>query len=450
MKSILLLLVTVFITHTAGAQFTITTGAQLTMTGPTQLTLQNISLINNGSFAAGNSAVRFTGDGPNSIGGTQPIQFGEMEMFKTGNGFVLLLRSISVKDDLLFSAGLLNLNGFNIDLGTTGMLINENDSSRVIGANGGELLFNVNLNAPVQVNPGNLGLFITTTHNLGNITIHRGHKAQINNIGNTSSIQRYYELLPINNADLNATLAFRYFDGELNNLPENSLSLFASDDAVSWKVLGFDTRNTSAHFIEKTRIGSLGRLTLFNDETALPVRFSSIIARCENNAVEVHWTTAQEQNIDHYSVDRTEDGNHWNAIGQLPSTGNVATETSYRFRDNSPVQNAYYRIAEYDLAGKIQYSNPVHSFCTPPDGFHVFPNPVRDKLFINLVSANSSTALLRLFDAKGALLKQQAVNILRDSNHLVLDMNGLPKGVYQVSVEWNNGHMKKTVPVVKE
>jgi hypothetical protein len=437
MKLILLLLVTVFAAHAALAQFTITTGAQLSMTGPTQLTLNNTSFINHGSFAAGTGTVSFTGNGPNSIGGSQPVQFSELEINKSSNAFVLLLRPIAITSDLLFNTGILNLNSFNADLGTTGIIINENESGRVTGPDGGEVLFNVNLNAPADANPANLGLFITTAQNLGNVTIHRGHKPQVNNTGNVTGIQRYYEIVPANNAALNATLAFRYLDGELNNLPENSLSLFESDDNIKWKNLGVDTRNPTANFVEKNGISALGRLTLFNANLVLPVHFIAISANCENN-------------IQHYSIERSEDGNTWAAIGRLPSGLTGAAENSYTFRDNAPLQNGQYRVSQVDLNGAANYSSIVRGSCAPADLFTVFPNPVHGKLFINIVAASNSTALIQLFDSKGALVKQQADNIRGNANQLMIDMGGLPKGMYHLSVQWNKGQTKRTVQVVKD
>ena len=145
MKSILLFLVSVFTTDAALAQLAITQGAQLSMAGPVQLTLNNTSLINNGSFAAGASTVRFTGNGPSSTGGSRVLQFHELEVNKTANAFVLLLRPINIAEDLRFISGLLNLNSFNANLGSTGVIMNESDSARVIGANGSEILLMLTL-----------------------------------------------------------------------------------------------------------------------------------------------------------------------------------------------------------------------------------------------------------------------------------------------------------------
>jgi hypothetical protein len=44
-------------------------------------------------------------------------------------------------------------------------------------------------------NPANLGIFITSDKNLGNVTIRRGHQSQPNISGSGNSILRYYDIL---------------------------------------------------------------------------------------------------------------------------------------------------------------------------------------------------------------------------------------------------------------
>ena len=45
------------------------------------------------------------------------------------------------------------------------------------------------------------------------------------------------------------------------------------------------------------------------------------------------------------------------SLALAPAAGNSNSERSYSFTDNDPVQNNYYRIAEYDLDGKSQFTS---------------------------------------------------------------------------------------------
>ena len=225
MKINCLLFLSFIFASASSAQLAITPGAEFTISGNMQLTLQDFGLINNGRFNEGNSKVSFTGNTSSLISGSQPLQFHELEMNKANNSSVLLQRAIGIGQRILFSSGFLDLNGFDIELGNTGSLDGEKENSRVIGSGGGEILSRANLNSPAESNPGNLGCLISSNQNLGSVTIKRGHRLQAG-VGLVSSIFRYYEIIPANNAALNAALRFNYFDGELNGLNENNLILF--------------------------------------------------------------------------------------------------------------------------------------------------------------------------------------------------------------------------------
>jgi Secretion system C-terminal sorting domain len=449
MKSKLLILLPLLSAFTLSAQLAITTGTQFSLTGNTQLTLQNTDLVNNGNFTTGSSMTSFTGNAASSVSGSQPVQFFEMEMNKTNNTSVSLQRPIAVSKRILFTAGFLNLNGFNTDLGSTAFLDGEQENSRVTGTGGGQLLFTTTLNAPVGANPANLGAVISSGQNLGNVTIKRGQRSQAG-FGTGSSILRFYDIVPANDVNLNATLRINYFDGELNGLDENSLVVFKSDDTVRWSGLGFSSRSTASNFVEKTGISSFSRWTLSSANNALPVRFILFNANCEGNKVLLTWKTAQEQNSSHFNIESSADGISWAVTGNLPAAGNSSNESSYSFTDNNPVQNGFYRIAEYDLNGNAQYSSILRSSCSTADGFRLWPNPVHEQVYINIVTGNQSQAIIKVLDSKGALVKMQRSSLLQGSNQLSVDMKTLANGIYEVAVGWNDGQMNKTVRVLKE
>jgi Secretion system C-terminal sorting domain len=451
MKSKVLILLPLLWTVTLSAQLTITPGAQFSVFSDTKLTLQNTDLINNGNLLlATTSPVSFTGDASSFIAGDQVVRFFKLEINKSGNQSVSLHKTISIGSGVFFVSGFLDLNGFDLDLETTAHLDGEREGSRVIGSNGGTVVFPTNLNVPTSANPGNLGIFISSDQNLGNITIRRGHQAQLNGNGLSNSILRYYDIIPANNTNLNATLRFNYFDGELNGINENSLVLFKSDDAINWSAQGFTSRDATTNFVEKTGINSFSRWTLSSLNSPLPVGFILFNAKCEGNKVLVTWKTAQEQNSSHFNIERSSDGTHWTVISNLPAAGNSASERSYSFTDNNPVQNANYRIGEYDLDGRVQYTSIVPSSCNMTDRFSLWPNPVHEMVFINIITGNESQAMIKVFDSKGALVKKQTTTVLQGSNQLSVDIRSLANGVYSLHVDWNHGQIQKAIQVIKQ
>lgn len=182
----------------------------------------------------------------------------------------------------------------------------------------------------------------------------------------------------------------------------------------------------------------------------LPLNFISFNAKCEGSKTLLSWKTAQEQNSSHFNIERSADGTTWNVIGTLPAATNSAAERSYAFADNNSLQNIYYRIAEYDLDGRAQYTDTFRSSCNATDVFSVWPNPVHDRILINIVADKASTATIHIFDSKGATVKIQSATVLIGSNQLTVDMNTLAKGIYTVLVHWKNGQIEKSIQVAKQ
>lgn len=436
--------------YTGSAQLTINAGTQFFVAGNMDLTLQNTDLVNNGSFTAAGNVITFTGNASSSIGGSQPIQFNQLSLRKTNNSSVLLQRNIGIGQRITFTSGFFNLNGFDADLGTTGILDGEQESTRITGPNGGAVIFTANLNVPGSANPAGLGVSITSAQNLGTVTIKRGHQSQVNGSGLGNSILRFYDITATNTANLNATLRFRYFDGELNGLNENTIVFFQSQNNINWTDIGLTSRDITANFVEKTSINNFGRFTLFTPGNALPVLFILFNGKCEDNKVLLTWKTAQEQNSGHFNIERSVDGINWTAIGNLPAAGNSSNGHSYSFTDNTPAQNNFYRIAEYNLNGRVQYTGILKSSCNTTDVFSVWPNPVSSTVFISIGAHGESQATIRIFDSKGALVKVQRATVLRGRNLLSADVKSLANGVYSLSVDWDNGQMKKAVQIVKQ
>ena len=251
---------------------------------------------------------------------------------------------------------------------------------------------------------------------------------------------------------VNNTTLFYYIKKDSLQHPFRNFSVVT--DHFTWKIdiLGDKLWDASDRGLFFMSLSDLPGISAADDMAAvvLPVRFISLNANCEKNKVLLTWKTAQEQNSNRFDIERSVDGSHWTVIGNLQAAGNSSIEKTYSFTDNTPLQNNFYRIGEYDLGGRVQYSSILRSSCNTTDVFSVWPNPVHDRIFINIVSGNASQATINIFDSKGALVKTQRTNLLKGSNQLSADIKMLANGVYHLSVNWNNVQMKKTMQLVKQ
>lgn len=182
----------------------------------------------------------------------------------------------------------------------------------------------------------------------------------------------------------------------------------------------------------------------------LPVQFILFNVRCEGNNILINWKTAQEQNSHHFNIERSTDGIRWTVINIQTAAGNSNVERAYSFSDNNPAQQSFYRIAQYDSDGRVQYTSIIKATCDVSDIVKVWPNPVKETVFVNINTNSRSQAIIKVFDNKGALIKIQNTELLSGSNQVNMGMGKLPGGIYQLVIEWGNDQKRKTVQVVKQ
>jgi type IX secretion system substrate protein len=260
---IILLLIGCVIRSSAQASFQLSPGANIKTLNNAFIILDNVHLANNGSFVQGigDGTIRFTGNADVNISGIGVTSFDKLEIAKATNAKITLQQNVGVSGQVNFITGSLDLNNSVLNLGTTGTLIGETEASRIFSFGDGYVQVSNNLNAPVSANPGNLGAILSSTKNLGNVTIRRGHLSQTNVSGTTPGIRRYYDILPDIDNGLKATLRFQYFDIELNGLDESTLELW-KQGKKNWSNVGYSSRSAIDNYVEKTGISTLSRWTL--------------------------------------------------------------------------------------------------------------------------------------------------------------------------------------------
>ena len=421
-------------------------GAIIKTTGGALITLQNMNLDNDGTInqSSGEGKFLFTGAADNTISGLGTTLFDILEIGKTGAAKIALLQNIQVGSVITFTSGLIDLNNNNILLQPSCLLIGESETSRITGTTGGYIEISNSLNAPSAANPGNLGAVITSSQNMGSTIIRRGHQSQTNGYGNGNTIYRYYDITPTNNTALNTTLRLNYFDAELNSLNENTITLWKKIGASTWADQGFNTRNTSTNYVEKTGIPDFSKWSLTSPLNALPLSWGLFNTQCINNAVKISWQTYLESNTKSFIIQNSIDGLTWKDITVLPAAGNSTSTLNYSYtnqQSNGSIN--YYRLIEQDMDGRKTYSPVLKNNCSAgKEIFFVYPNPAHNNLWVSLQTEKSGTVTLQMFDSKGALVKQQTENMQSGNNLLGMQLNNLAPGIYSLVVRYGEGKVK--------
>jgi Secretion system C-terminal sorting domain len=182
----------------------------------------------------------------------------------------------------------------------------------------------------------------------------------------------------------------------------------------------------------------------------LPVRLLFFNLQCLNNNVKLNWKTGGEENGSHFIVEKSVDARSWAGIATIPAAGNTRSEKDYSFIDNTPSQNAFYRLAQYDINGAVHYSGVLRASCAVKELITTWPNPANDRLFLSINTNRSSKAIISLFSSSGVLIKKQQSALLTGTTQIVIDIKNISTGVYYVHVAWNEGVNIKTIKLIKQ
>ncbi len=433
--------ITIFIpihTRAQNSRLTLQPGSTLTVAGG-NLVVNNTDLLTNGAFNASTGTVVVTGSNNSSLGGLGVPIIQALTLNTTSISTLSLSGNIQVSSAVNFQNGLLNLNGNQLQLTGSGVLQSESETSHLTGPLGGSVTASAAaVSNPDQLNIGNLGAELTTTVNLGAVTITRSQVAATNP-GNSSlhGIERTYLIQPQNDAALNATLRLYYLNEELNGDDPSQLNLWTSADGVNWSAVGADSYDVTNKYAEKTGIAQLSYWTLSDIADPLPLTLVSFKAICEGNDAIIQWQTAMESGLEGFVIQRSADATAWADLGEVAASNNPSG-SSYTYTDTQPQATDYYRLKIVAQSGTLSYSPVFSGGCADIAlPFLVYPNPTHGQTVARISVREATTATLELYGISGQLILQREWNLQPGNNQYVLSLGSLASGTYLVKVSLN-------------
>ena len=181
----------------------------------------------------------------------------------------------------------------------------------------------------------------------------------------------------------------------------------------------------------------------------LPVNLLSFTAQLVNDKVWLAWSTSKEENVSHYSIERSYDNKTFEQAALIFTQEDPGTVNNYSYKD--PIKNVtasviYYRLKMVDKDGKYKYSE-VRTIriaaANETAKITAYPNPVVNELHISLPQSwQNQTFNGQLLSIGGRIIKtfiiQQAVTIV---------LSDVPVGTYYLKVV--NGNEISTQAIVK-
>lgn len=424
---------------------TIDSLASLDVDGGAQIDVYGNYNYNNYATVSQNGNFNLAGSGSQSFKGGN---FYDLSV--TGTGIKTLTTTVYVDNSLDISSthAQIYTGGDSIILDSAATLT-ENDTNMVIGQ-----IMMIGKYIPVSTtfDFGGIGVEVTSSSSqpMGHTTGIRYTGPGAARTGQTGAkgIDRYYDVIPEFNTNLNADATFHYNDmaSELNGISESDLTLFYSTDGVDWTVVPGATLNTSTDDVSASGLAHFSLWTVGDNINQLPVEMTSFTARMlDTKTVTIDWTTASELNNDHFEVERSLDGKNFTKIADVAGHGTTSDENLYNNIDNNVdllhATVLYYRLKQVDFNGHFNLSDirivSVNEAIN--SGAKVWYSNAEERMNIILHSNTNETVSIKLVDMQGKVITHSTVNSVNGVNRFSLNTGGISKGMYNVVITNNSG-----------
>jgi uncharacterized repeat protein (TIGR01451 family) len=170
----------------------------------------------------------------------------------------------------------------------------------------------------------------------------------------------------------------------------------------------------------------------------LNVDFLQISGVLINQSAKLNWVVNCDRIIDHFDVERSNDGIHYIRVAQVPGIGGICKATPFSATDNMVTQvsgTLYYRVKAISTEATAKISPIVVLKSKLVNRIAVSPNPANSYITVSLVSDKTVLAQVRLMDATGKTVLLNIERLVSGSNSIRMeDIRNLKNGIYTIQV----------------
>ena len=179
------------------------------------------------------------------------------------------------------------------------------------------------------------------------------------------------------------------------------------------------------------------------DPTVVAISGLQLSAVLNNNITDLKWYTEAEVSNDHFEIERSIDGVHYESAGTKAAAGFSTSRTDYTSTDAIGTLSSkaviYYRIKAYGIDGSFVYSNVVTVRPGKSATIEIWPNPFAEQISIKVTSAARSQASVVITDSKGMTVKKSTIILSAGANFVTYtDLASLAKGAYTIRIVQDN------------
>jgi hypothetical protein len=389
--------------------------------------------------------------------------------FQPNNGNIIITGTLKVLNTLNLIAGKVDLNGFELILGQTGSngtLIGGNSASYLIS---GSSVAKFTRFTTTTSTTYNFPLGDATHYTPMSVTLNTGSSVNVNaqismyliasthpmiGVPGPAYLSRYWTAEPANfGGSYDYNVSYTYADADIVGIEANLKPYkYHGGTWVSSVGSGFPSNMGTAVVSPGTNTISWNGLTTFSDFTGngngspLPISLLDFDAVPLLENVLLTWTTASETNNDFFTLERSQDGVHFDEIITVDGAGNSNQILQYKSTDFTPLNGtSYYRLKQTDFDGKFDYSNlKAVNFNKPIQTqlWSIFPNPTNlNGVYIKNTNIDAKQVTLKIIDLTGKVIKMETINNINANASLFVGFENISTGMYMLEL---NDEMNST------
>ncbi len=183
-----------------------------------------------------------------------------------------------------------------------------------------------------------------------------------------------------------------------------------------------------------------------------PVQSITFNASLQKTNALLSWQTTNDVNTSYFNIQRSLDGVNFTTIAKQDARGDIVQQYPYTDANVTALlhEKIFYRLQSMHKDSSSAYSNIAELNINNSNGitFFIYPNPVKDKLHININCRKNETFSIRIVDMNGRQVYTEKITSLANNFNHYINVGKLAMGIY--TIQLLNGKGVSKTSFVKE
>lgn len=164
-----------------------------------------------------------------------------------------------------------------------------------------------------------------------------------------------------------------------------------------------------------------------------------------NEEVDIKWSAKSDSNSEFFILEESIDGIEWSSITEVSTQASNDIE-EYEYNYGAQEKNKMYRLIAVDANGLSQVLQIATANCADKSSFEVHPNPFSESAILKLTGFDNRNISYSIRDMLGRLVRSENVEVLTESQNVILSNEGLSTGQYILVI--NDGQNTYRQPII--